>query len=100
RDRRGATRLGRPSHHDRDRRLSPPGGPTEELSMTEIGNILARELGADRVHEDPATLAAHRTDYWILAHLRARQGRLGDGPACVVHPRSTAETATAVRTAQ
>jgi alkyldihydroxyacetonephosphate synthase len=68
--------------------------------MTEIGTILSRELGADRVHEDTGTLAAHRTDYWILAHLRARQGRLGSGPACVVEPRTTAETATAVRLAQ
>src|SRR5207249_2347985 len=46
------------------------------------------------------TLAAHRTDYWILAHLRARQGRLAGGPACVVRPHSTAEVAAAVRTAQ
>jgi len=68
--------------------------------MTEIGQALARELGADRVAEDAATLAAHRTDYWILAHLRARQGRLAGGPACVVQPRSAAEVATVVRTAQ
>ena len=68
--------------------------------MTEIGSILARELGADRVHEDAATLTAHRTDYWILAHLRDRQGRLGNGPACVVQPQTTAETATALRIAQ
>ena len=68
--------------------------------MTEIGQALARELGADRVAEDAATLAAHRTDYWILAHLRARQGRLAGGPACVVRPRSAAEVATVVRTAQ
>jgi len=44
--------------------------------MTEIGEALARELGPDRVAEDAATLAAHRTDYWLLAHLRDRQGRL------------------------
>jgi len=68
--------------------------------MTEIGQTLVRELGADRVAEDAATLAAHRTDYWILAHLRARQGRLGGGPACVVRPRSTAEVAKTVRAAQ
>ena len=68
--------------------------------MTEIGATLARELGPDRVAEDAATLAAHRTDYWILAHLRARQGRLAGGPACVVRPRSTAEVATTVRAAQ
>jgi alkyldihydroxyacetonephosphate synthase len=68
--------------------------------MTDIGQALARELGADRVAEDPTTLAAHRTDYWILAHLRARQGRLGGGPACVVKPRTTAEVATTLRLAQ
>jgi alkyldihydroxyacetonephosphate synthase len=68
--------------------------------MTEIGKALAATLGADRVAEDAATLAAHRTDYWILAQLRARQGRLGAGPACVVMPRSTAEVAAALRIAQ
>jgi alkyldihydroxyacetonephosphate synthase len=68
--------------------------------MTEIGTVLARELGADRVAEDRAALDAHRMDYWILAHLRARQGRLGEGPVCVVKPRSTAEVATTIRAAQ
>src|SRR5207237_8396893 len=68
--------------------------------MSEIGNALARELGRDRVADDAATLAAHRTDYWILAHLRARQGRLIGGPACVVTPRSTAEVASTVRLAE
>jgi alkyldihydroxyacetonephosphate synthase len=68
--------------------------------MTEIGDVLARELGADRVFEDTAALAAHRTDYWVLAQLRARQGRLGDGPACVVRPRTTAEVQAVVRAAQ
>jgi len=68
--------------------------------MTAIADLLARTLGPDRVAEDPDTLAAHRTDYWILAHLRARQGRLGAGPACVVRPRSTSEVATTVRAAQ
>jgi alkyldihydroxyacetonephosphate synthase len=68
--------------------------------MTDIGEALAGALGRDRVAEDPATLAAHRTDYWILAHLRARQGRLGGGPACVVSPRATAEVSAAVRLAQ
>jgi alkyldihydroxyacetonephosphate synthase len=68
--------------------------------MTAIGDALARALGADRVSEDAATLAAHGADYWILAHLRARQGRLGAGPACVVKPRSTEEVATTIRLAQ
>jgi alkyldihydroxyacetonephosphate synthase len=68
--------------------------------MTTIGEALAREIGPDRVAEDEATLASHRTDYWILAQLRARQGRLGAGPACVVRPRTAAEVARVVRAAQ
>jgi alkyldihydroxyacetonephosphate synthase len=68
--------------------------------MSEIGDALRRELEADRVLDDPAALEAHRLDYWILAHLRSRQGRLGPGPACVVRPRTTPEVATAVRAAQ
>ena len=59
--------------------------------MSEIGSALRKELGADRVFDDEETLAAHRVDYWILAHLRRRQGRLGPPPACVVKPRNTAE---------
>ena len=54
--------------------------------MSEIGDALRRELGTDRVLDDAAALDAHRLDYWILAHLRARQGRLGADPACVVPP--------------
>jgi alkyldihydroxyacetonephosphate synthase len=65
--------------------------------MSEIAKAMQQALGADRVTEDTS---AHRVDYWILAHLRARQGKLGPGAACVVRPRSTAEVATAVRTAQ
>src|SRR6185295_13762915 len=68
--------------------------------MSTIGDALRAELGSDRVAEDAATLAAHRTDYWILAHLRARQGRLGAGPACVVKPRATGEVVRALRLAQ
>ncbi len=68
--------------------------------MTKIGEALAKTLGADRVTEEPAVLDAHRVDYWFLAHLRVFQKRDGAGPACVVTPRSTAEVATAVRTAQ
>src|SRR5207247_621997 len=92
-------RLGRGAHRGRARGLPRAGGQPEEVHMSEIGDALARELGRDRVADDAAALAAHRTDYWILAHLRARQGRLTGGPACVVTPRSTAEVATAVRLA-
>jgi alkyldihydroxyacetonephosphate synthase len=68
--------------------------------MSQIADELARALGPDRVATDDATVAAHRVDYWILAHLRARQGRLADPPACVVSPRSTEEVQAVVRTAQ
>ncbi len=68
--------------------------------MTKIGEALRKTLGADRVAEDAASVQAHRLDYWFLAHLRAYQKRDGAGPACVVTPRSTAEVATVVRTAQ
>ena len=68
--------------------------------MSEIGAALARELGPDRVAEDAATISAHQIDYWILAHLRQRQGRLDGAPACVVRPQSTAEVATTIRLAQ
>src|SRR5207249_801670 len=95
-----APRLGPGAHGGGARGLPRPGGELEGVRMSEIGEALARELGRDRVAEDAATLAAHRTDYWILAHLRARQGRLAGGPACVVKPRSTAEVASAIRLAK
>ena len=68
--------------------------------MTTIGKALTEALGPDRVAEDADALARHSKDYWILAHLRARQGRLGKGPACVVRPHNTAEVATAITLAQ
>jgi len=68
--------------------------------MSDIGYALKKELGADRVFDDDDTLAAHRVDYWILAHLRRKQGRLGPPPACVVKPRSTAEVAQTIQLAQ
>jgi alkyldihydroxyacetonephosphate synthase len=72
--------------------------------MSEIGKTLvetlASELGRDRVFEDEATRAEHRVDYWILAHLRRREGRLDADPSCVVRPRSTEEVAKAMRVAQ
>jgi alkyldihydroxyacetonephosphate synthase len=68
--------------------------------MTKIGDALAKALGPEAVAEDGATLAAHRLDYWFLAHLRAHQGRGGKGPACVVRPRTTSEVAAAIRIAR
>ena len=52
--------------------------------MTKIAEAIAREIGADRLVTDVGEVAAHRTDYWILAHLRARQGRLAVPPVAVV----------------
>src|SRR4030095_3818704 len=92
--------LGRRAHVPRDRRIPPAGGEPEEIPMSEIGSALAKELGADRGAEDGATLAAPRVDYWILAPLRRKQGRLGPPPACVVKPRSTAEVAKTIQLAQ
>lgn len=67
--------------------------------MTDVAAALAARLGEDRLLRDPADVAAHRVDYWILAHLRARENRLGPPPAAVVQPRSTAEVSEAVRVA-
>ena len=67
--------------------------------MTTIAQALIAALGADRVAEDEATRQEHAKDYWVLAHLRSRQGRLGTGPTCVVKARSTQEIATAVKIA-
>ena len=64
--------------------------------MSEIGKALASELGSDRVFEDEATRAEHRVDYWVLAHLRRREGRLDADPSCVVRPRTTEEVAKAL----
>jgi alkyldihydroxyacetonephosphate synthase len=68
--------------------------------MTTITDALRRTLGDDRLVTDEAALAAHRIDYWILAHLRARENRLNDPPVAVVQPRDTAEVAAAVRVAR
>ena len=67
--------------------------------MTTITQALTAALGADRVADDAATRIAHAKDYWVVAHLRARQGRLGAGPTCVVKAQSTADVAIAVRIA-
>jgi alkyldihydroxyacetonephosphate synthase len=68
--------------------------------MTQITESIASAIGADRLVTDAAALAAHRTDYWILAHLRRRQGRLADPPLAVVQPRSSAEVAAIVKLAR
>jgi len=67
--------------------------------MSDIVSALATAIGDDRIVRDPAAIEAHRIDYWILAHLRAREQRLGPPPAAVIRPRSTEEVAAAVRVA-
>lgn len=67
--------------------------------MSTIVQALTAALGKDRVTDDVTVRREHAIDYWILAHLRARQGRLGNGPACVVNAQSTADVATAVKVA-
>ena len=68
--------------------------------MSDIATALAGAIGADRVVTGGDAFERHRIDYWVLANLRAREGRLGPPPACVVRPRSTAEVQAVVRTAQ
>jgi len=68
--------------------------------MTGIAASIASEIGADRLVTDEAELAAHRTDYWILAHLRRREGRLASPPVAVVQPRNPAEVAAVVKLAR
>lgn len=67
--------------------------------MKDVATALAERLGVDRLIRDPAAIEAHRIDYWILAHLRARENRLGPPPAALVRPRSTTEVAETVRIA-
>ena len=47
---------------------------------------LARQLGADKVLTDAATLDERRHDYWVLSHLDDLQGRAAPRPRCVVRP--------------
>jgi alkyldihydroxyacetonephosphate synthase len=52
---------------------------------------LSTRLGREAVLTDAESLDARRHDYWVRSHLVRRLGRLGDPPACVVRPRSTAD---------
>ncbi len=49
---------------------------------------LARQLGADKVLTDAATLDERRHDYWVLSHLDDLQHRAAPRPRCVVRPHS------------
>ncbi len=64
-----------------------------------MSDALARLRAAlgDCVRSDEATRAAHRTDSWVLAELRAFEGRPAPLPLAVLEPRDTAEVARALR---
>jgi alkyldihydroxyacetonephosphate synthase len=58
---------------------------------------LKRALGAAQVVTDPARLAERRHDYWMVSHLRDRQGAPAPSPACIVRPRAAADVQAALR---
>lgn len=64
--------------------------------MSDWVERLGAALG-DAVRTDEATRARHRRDAWVLGELRDLEGEPGTLPAAVVEPRSTEETAAAVR---
>jgi alkyldihydroxyacetonephosphate synthase len=61
---------------------------------------LRRALGEECVRVDPAALAEHRRDAWVLSELRDLEGGLGPLPAAVVEPASTEQVAAALRVAR
>lgn len=64
--------------------------------MTGLLERLERALPG-RVASDPATLAAHRRDTWVLSELRELEGRPGPDPLAVVEPESADEVCAVVR---
>jgi alkyldihydroxyacetonephosphate synthase len=58
--------------------------------MEDLVASLARELGP-RVLTDPATLASHSRDSWVLSELDALEGAPPDPPRAVVLPESAQE---------
>jgi len=68
-----------------------------ELDARKLRDELASALGAGAVDGSDAAIAAHAHDTWPLSLLRAHQGTLRGGPACVVSPRSVDDVATLLR---
>ena len=68
-----------------------------ELDARKLRDELASALGAGAVDSSDAAIAAHAHDTWPLSLLRAHQGTLRGGPACVVSPRSVDDVATLLR---
>ena len=64
-----------------------------------ITEALRGVLGEAQVITEPAVLAERRHDYWMVSHLRDRQGAAAPSPACVVRPRSVADVQTTLRLA-
>lgn len=65
--------------------------------MTDLALRLRAALGADAVHTDPATLARHRRDTWMLSELRDFQGEELPAPVAVVEPASAEQVAETLR---
>jgi alkyldihydroxyacetonephosphate synthase len=63
--------------------------------VPDVVAALARELG-ERVRVDPAALAAHRRDAWVLSELDEIEGRAPEGPCAVVLARTTRDVSRAL----
>ena len=60
---------------------------------------LKAALGEGKVLTDAGTLQSRRHDYWMVSHLRDRQGAAAPAPACVVRAACVADVQAAVRIA-
>jgi alkyldihydroxyacetonephosphate synthase len=61
-------------------------------------DALTRQLGAEKVLTDAATLDERRHDYWVLSHLDDLQGRAAPRPRCVVRPHTVDDVVATVNT--
>lgn len=68
------------------------------MTAASVSQLMAA-LGEDKVLTDGGTLQARRHDYWMVSHLRDRQGVAAPTPACVVRPVCVADVQAAVRIA-
>jgi len=63
--------------------------------MANSAAVLRDALG-DSVRTEPAVLAAHRRDSWVLSELEELEGRAGPLPVAVIEARSTEEVSRAL----
>ncbi|MEO8114529.1 MAG: FAD-binding oxidoreductase, partial [Phenylobacterium sp.] len=68
------------------------------MTKTALSQLKAA-LGDGKLFTDPEVLQTRRHDYWMVSHLRDRQGVPGPAPACVVRPASVADVQATVRIA-